>query len=200
MMNFRTSARSAISTTVRTCTILCLRSSTLRIEWLNSSAISTVRIMPKIAWKTAWSAGSTSPKMTSRATRARRWSSATATTRLTRPVRISGDDLLESAIGAERVPARARLPQRSPQGGAVTIERASARRLGRRVVGLSPQLGHGSGGSGRDVCARVVLARPELEGEDEERDAEHERIGAEPPGQHHRPDERRDDEEHAPDH
>ena len=35
------------------------------------------------------------------------------------------------------------------------------------------------------ACAGLVLAALELEGEDEEGDAEDERIGAEPPGQHH---------------
>jgi hypothetical protein len=47
MMNLRTRARSAISTTVRTCTMLSLRCRTPMVEWLNSRAISTVKIMPR---------------------------------------------------------------------------------------------------------------------------------------------------------
>ena len=54
-------ANKAISTTVRACTMLRRRSSAPSGVWLNSSAISTVTVIPKTAWNTAGSAGSRTP-------------------------------------------------------------------------------------------------------------------------------------------
>ena len=87
MRNLRAIAIKAISTTVRTCTMLCRRSSTPSRVWLNSSAISTVMIMPKIAWNTAGSAGSTTPSTSSPTTRISSVQSATSTTPATTRVR-----------------------------------------------------------------------------------------------------------------
>ncbi|MNJ30070.1 hypothetical protein D3C77_246570 [compost metagenome] len=53
MMNLRAMARSAISTIVRTWRIPKLRSVATRRERLNSSAITTVKIMPNTTWKVA---------------------------------------------------------------------------------------------------------------------------------------------------
>jgi hypothetical protein len=44
---------------------------------------------------------------------------------------------------------------------------------------------------------QLMLSRPELEGEDDQRDAKNECVGSEPPGQHDRADQWRDDKERA---
>ena len=59
------------------------------IEWLNSRAISTVKIMPKTAWNTPVSAGSSSPDSTSMRMRKLRWITAAAITSAMRPVSTS---------------------------------------------------------------------------------------------------------------
>ena len=68
MRNLRATAMSAIRTTVRTWMMLALRATTLRMECLNSRAMSRVMIMPKMAWKTDFSAGFTTPSISRTAT------------------------------------------------------------------------------------------------------------------------------------
>ena len=54
-------------------------------------------------------------------------------------------------------------------------------------------------GSAASAAPMFIEPRLELEGEHDEGDAEDERVGAEPPGQHHRADHRRDDKQRAVD-
>src|ERR1700731_1769229 len=54
-----------------------------------------------------------------------------------------------------------------------------------------------SGRSDRGRAAQVMLSRAKLEREHHQRDAENEGVGSQPPGEHNRADQRRDDKEHA---
>ena len=126
MMNLRANASSAISMTVRSWMMLSCRCSTLMIEWLNSRAIRTVKIMPKTAWKMLCSAGSSRPKITSSTDSEAEVDHGRDDDQPNEAGQDHHHDLLKALVEAQARPSLACLPQRVRRRREMPGEREAA--------------------------------------------------------------------------